>query len=122
MTTTENLPVYVGPDGREHRNPWVDIVFMQGHQYDDPALTLLAEADFVDVTEIADYLAQWDYGTETDQAHTTDQDPRTADPFDTVHEVTLAEGHDYVLTMNRALGTISLSRRPLDWVDGEFAS
>lgn len=117
-----DLPVYIGPDGQEHRNPWVDIIFIQGHQYDDAPLDALMDADSLDPDAIADYLAQWDYGTETDQSHTTDEDPRTADRFATAYYVELAEGHDYVLTVNRQLGTLSLSRRPLDWVDGEFAS
>lgn len=119
---TDTLPVYVGPDGREHRNPWVDIVFFQGEQYDDPDLMKLLAAGWLDYQAIADYLAQWDYGTETDQAHTTDEDPRTADRWADVVEVEIAPGHTYVLTVNRPLGTYGLARRPLDWEDGAFAS
>lgn len=115
------LPVYLGPDGREHRNPWVSIVFFQGEQYDDPDLNRLLTAEWLDHQAIADYLAQWDFGTETDQAHTTDEDPRTADRWADVIDVEIAPGHEYVLTTNRGLSTYSLSRRPLDYSLLEFA-
>jgi hypothetical protein len=119
----DTLPAYLDHFGVERRDPWVDVVFVQGFDpHDDPELAALLSADQYDVDAIADYLAQWDFGNETDGAHTTDQNPRTADRFARVYDVTLAEGHDYVLTMNDALGTLSLSRRPLDWAPGEFAS
>lgn len=118
----ETLPIYEDALGRQCRNPWVEIVFFQGHQYDDPHLTRLLEADWPDAHTIAEYLANWDYGNETDGAHTTDEDPFTADPYATAVELELAVGHDYVLTMNRQLGLVGLYRRPLDWEEGAFAS
>lgn len=119
---SDALPVYIDALGIERRNPWVCVVFFQGHQYGDPHLERLMEADWPDEHTIAEYLANWDYGDETDAGDTSDHDPHTNDQHATTVELELAVGHNYVLTMNRPLGTVGLYRRPLDWADGEFAS
>jgi hypothetical protein len=81
---------------------WVDVVFLQGDEYDEIS-------DF-GIQDMADYLAQWDYGDETDAAHTLADKPWGSS--DREYEVT-SGGLDYVLAVNYGLGYASLNRRPL---------
>lgn len=83
--------------------PWVDVVFIDGDEYDEIA--------DLGIDEMAEYLTQWDQGDETDMAHTRDEAPWGSS--DRVYEVSI-EGLDYVLTINHSLGYASLNRRPLD--------
>ena len=85
------------------RNKWVDVVFVDGDDYDDIA--------DMNIQDMAEYLAHfWDNGTETDLART-----RTGKPWgssDRTHDVVVG-GVSYVLAINTALGYASLNRRPL---------
>ena len=87
--------------------PWVSIVFLDGDDYE----TAMDETNDAggSITALADYLAQWDYGDETDMAHTGDFAPGS---LDTLHEAP-SGGLDYVLSINHRLGYVSLNRRPL---------
>jgi hypothetical protein len=119
---TDTLPVYEDASGREHRNPWVDVVFIQDIDFlyeEEP--DLVTAWDSWDYEAVADYLANWDYGHETDQAHTTDEDPRRAPGIDVAHEFELAPDHLYYLVVNRQLRYVTLYRRPLDWEPFGFA-
>lgn len=79
---------------------WVNVVFIQGDEYDEIA-------DF-GIQEMAEYLSQWDYGDETDAAHTRDEAPWGTS--DRTYEVSVG-GLEY--TVNYGLGYASLNRRPL---------
>jgi hypothetical protein len=86
---------------------WVDVAFLQDDDYDD----MVTECgDNIDAT--AAYLSQWDYGTETDEAHTVDAYPWGN--ADDVHDVTVG-GVAYMLTVNRGLRYASLNRRPIGY-------
>ena len=80
---------------------WVDVVFMQGDDYNEVA--------DLGIDEMAAHMAQWDYGHDTDFAHTRDGAPWG--PADRLYEVNL-DGLDYVLTVNHPEGYASLNRRP----------
>ncbi len=97
----------VEPD-TDPAGPWVDIVFVDGDDYD--AAVDAANDAGGSIDAVAEYLSQWDYGTETDDAHTRDTAPWGA--ADTLHPVTV-DGLDYVLTVNHRIGYYSLNRRPL---------
>lgn len=88
--------------------PWVDVVFADGEDYD--ACMDDANNNGGSTEAVAAHLAQWDYGTETDDAHTRDAAPWGK--ADTLHAVTV-DGQDYVLAVNHPLGYVSLNRRPL---------
>lgn len=81
---------------------WVDVVFMQGDDYDEIA-------DY-GIQEMADYMAQWDYGYGTDAAHTRDEKPWGSS--DREYQVTVG-ATPYVLAVNYGLGYASLNRRPM---------
>jgi hypothetical protein len=101
-----------GPDGedvagwavayREVRSeddgPWVDVVFTDGDDWD-----VIRD---MDIDETIEYLSQWDYGQETEDAHTRD-----AYPWGSSDRVYREGG--YVLTINNGLGYASLNRRPM---------
>lgn len=85
---------------------WVDVVFVEDlseeqDEYDAPGMD--------DRDALAEYLTQWDYGTETDSAHSGEWQPGSADD---VSEHVIG-GLTYVLTTNRRLDYASLNRRPL---------
>lgn len=81
---------------------WVDVVFLQGEEYDEIA--------DMGIQEMADYMAQWDYGHETDAAHIYDEKPWGS--VDYTYEVK-SGGTDYVLAINHPLNYASLNRRPI---------
>lgn len=81
---------------------WVDVVFMQGDDY--------TEVADLGIDEMVAHMAQWDYGQETDYAHTRDEAPWG--PADRLYEVNLG-GIAYTLTVNHHEGYASLNRRPL---------
>jgi len=83
-------------------NQWVDAAFLQGDDYDEIA--------DLGIDEMAEYLSQWDYGDETDAAHTTDEPSWGSS--DRTYKVSVG-GLDYVLAVNHGLGYASLNRRPL---------
>ena len=90
---------------------WVDVAFVVGEDYDEIA-------DF-GTQEMAEYLSQWDYGQETDDAHTYVPDPRAINqsprPWgssDRQYEVSVG-GLDYILAVNHPMGYASLNRHPL---------
>lgn len=86
-------------------DPWVDVVFLQGDDYDEIA--------DMGIDEMAEYMAQWDYGDETDFAHTRDSAPWGSS--DREYNVSVG-GLDYILAVNHPLGYASLNRRPLSYV------
>ena len=80
---------------------WVDVVFIQDTSEDD------FDFDNSSYEDIVEYLSNWDYGDETDSAHTTD-----GAQWGTYDD--LFEHNGYVLSFNLALGYYSLNRRPLN--------
>ena len=79
---------------------WVDVVFIQDTGEEE------FDFDYASYEEIVEYLSQWDYGKETDDAHTTDDASwGSAD--------TLFEHNGYVLSFNLGLGYYGLNRRPI---------
>lgn len=89
--------------------PWVDVVFVDGDNYHGDGDELPNVGD-MGIEEMAQYLSQWDYGDETDAAHTRDEAPWGSS--DRTYNVTVG-GLDYVLAVNYPLGYASLNRRPL---------
>lgn len=88
---------------------WVDIAFVEN--WDAEVEENGAPAFGENIDDMAEYLAsQWDYGQETDAAHTGDTPPWGS--ADDLHMVKFG-GITYVLALNRALGYVSLNRRPL---------
>lgn len=90
---------------------WVDVVFIQDW---DEELSEAGEygqdpIEFGDWDKMAEYMAKWDYGTETDDAHTSGS---CWGQQDTLVEVNVG-GLDYVLSANWGLRYASLNRRPL---------
>jgi hypothetical protein len=83
--------------------PWVDVVFLQSWDDED------VDPNEMGIQEMAEYLAQWDFGDETDAAHTRDEAPWGSE--DRIYEVSVG-GIDYVMTTHR-FGYASLNRRPL---------
>lgn len=81
---------------------WVDVVFIQDGEYDEIA--------DMGIQEMAEYLAQWEYGDQTDGAFTC-EGPQWGSS-DREYPVTVG-GLDYVLAVNHPLGYASLNRRPL---------
>lgn len=82
----------------DYDGPWVDVVFADGDDY--------SEVQDMGIEEMTDYLSQWDYGQETDDAHT--RDTYSWGNSDHVYMV-----GQYVLTANYRLGYASLNRRPM---------
>ena len=82
----------------DYDGPWVDVVFADGIDYE--------ECSHMDIGPMADHLAQWDFGQETDDAHT--RDAYSWGNSDHVYMV-----GQYVLTANYRLGYASLNRRPM---------
>jgi hypothetical protein len=83
---------------------WVDVAFAQGDDY-----TKIAD---MGVDEMAAHLAQWDYGQETDDAHTRWVPVSETTGADRVYQVRF---HDleYTLNVNHPHGYAGLSRRPV---------
>ncbi|ATN94074.1 hypothetical protein J4U01_gp084 [Mycobacterium phage Kumao] len=86
----------------EMSNLWVEAAFIQDSEY--------AAVSDLGIQELAEHLAQWDYGDETDYAHTRDGEPWGTSDY--THNVNVG-GLDYVLAINNAFGYASLNRRPL---------
>lgn len=89
-------------------DPWVDVVFVQdvdGHDIDMRGANPL---------DIAEYLSQWDYGEETDRAHTMDGRPWGRSDY---VETFVIGGVEYVLSWPHSRMWCGLSRRPLDYKD-----
>ena len=80
---------------------WVDVVFIQDTSEED------FDFDNSSYEDIVEYLSNWDYGDETDSAHTTD-----GAQWGTYDD--LFEHNGYVLSFNLALGYYGLNRRPLN--------
>jgi hypothetical protein len=81
---------------------WVTVVFMQDEDY--------YEVRDMDIREMAEYLAQWDFGEENDMVHVYDDPPWES--LDRDHDVWVG-GIRYVLAMNRRVGYVSLNRIPI---------
>ena len=92
-------------------NDWVDVVFMQGDDFDLMREELGDKDSFQD---IAEYLAQWDYGDETDMAHTKSfEDGDMPGGLSDVPRWVEVGGTHYVVVVNGSYGYASLNRRPL---------
>ena len=87
--------------------PWVTIVFLDGDDFD--ACEEYAESDSGTMGE---YMARWDYGTETDGAHTADGAQWGSGDRVWTEEI---GGTLYAVAVNFGLSYASLSRRPLDY-------
>ena len=81
---------------------WVDVVFMAGDDYNEVA--------DMGIDEMVAHMAQWDFGQDTDAAHTRDGAPWGS--ADRTYQVTFG-GIDYTLAANNFEGYASLNRRPL---------
>lgn len=99
----KTIPV-VPENARKIAEKWVDVVFAQGDDY-----TKIAN---MGVDEMVFYLVQWDYGHETDDAHTRWRPVPEPSTSDRVHVVRI---HDieYTLNVNHSHGYAGLSRRPV---------
>lgn len=109
MDASEKV-VYVVPEnvGRKLSEKWVDVVFMQGDEYNKIA--------DLGIDEMVAYLSQWDYGTETDDAHTFCKVLPDLPTSDRVYEVSI-NGVKYTLNVNHPHGYAGLSRRPVRFSD-----
>lgn len=94
--------------GQKLTEKWVDVVFAQGDDYNKIA--------DLGVDEMVAYLSQWDFGTETDEAHTEDRPVDRSSGDDRVHQVSI-NGVKYTLNVNRPYGYAGLSRRPVRFSD-----
>jgi len=94
--------------GRKVTEKWVDVVFAQGDDY-----TKIAD---LGVDEMVAYLAQWDFGHETDDAHTQNRPVDQSTGDDRVHQVSI-NGVKYTLNVNHRNGYAGLSRRPVRFSD-----
>lgn len=83
---------------------YVDVVFVQDWDQEDDA------PEWGDRDAMAEYLTQWDFGTETDDAHAGPWSSGTHDDV-TEHEV---GGLTYWLITNRDMHYAGLTRAPLD--------
>lgn len=102
--------VYVVPEnvGQKIAEKRVDVVFVQGDDY-----TKIAD---LGIDEMVAYLSQWDYGTETDDAHTHWQHLPELPTSDSVYQVGI-NGVQYTLNVNHRHGYAGLSRRPVQFSD-----
>lgn len=90
----------------------VDIVFIQDweNEVEEQAQEGVTVPEWGDWDAIAEYLARWDFGQETDDAHTmTDWSPASSD-WSVEVEV---YGIPYTLTYNEDLRYVGLVRRTL---------
>jgi hypothetical protein len=94
--------------GRKVTEKWVDVVFAQGDDYNKIA--------DLGIDEMVAYLSQWDYGTETDDAHTENRPVDQSTGDDRVHQVSI-NGVKYTLNVNHRHGYAGLSRRPVQFSD-----
>lgn len=106
----------------ETTGPWVDVVFVDdwsahvdGDESTAPAVELSRFLSAEDVQALADYLSGWDYGDETDSAHTSDR--YSWGDSDDEYAVTVG-GVDYVLAVAGMLDYVSLNRRPIGYRAG----
>lgn len=109
MDRTDKI-VYVVPEnvGQKLSEKWVDVVFVQNDDYNKIA--------DLGVDEMVAYLSQWDYGTETDDAHTHPRHVPELPTQDSVHQVSI-NGVQYTLNVNHRFGYAGLSRRPVQFSD-----
>lgn len=84
----------------DNTGQWVDVAFVQDSDYYDIA--------DMGTDEMVAYLTQWDYGQETDDAHTRDGAPWGS--YDLLYNVTVG-GTEYVLNVGDTYA--GLNRRPL---------
>lgn len=92
----------------EYAGPWTTIVFLQDDEYEDMIDAANDMGGSVDAC--IEYMAQWDYGTENDDARTDDA-PQWGSS-DTLHTGTYG-GIEYVYAVNHHYGYASLNRRPV---------
>ena len=109
MDRTDKI-VYVVPEnvGQKLAEKLVDVVFVQGDEY-----SKIAD---LGIDEMVAYLSQWDYGTETDDAHTHWRHLPEQATEDRVHQVSI-NGVKYTLNINHRRGYAGLSRRPVRFSD-----
>ena len=85
--------------------PWVSVVFLDGDDFD--ACEEYAESD---TGTMGEYMSRWDYGAETDGAHTEDGASWGSGDRVWTEEI---DGTLYAVAVNYALGYASLNRRPI---------
>lgn len=81
---------------------WVDVLYVQDWD-DEPDMP-----EWQDRDAMAEYMTQWDFGVETDAAHTKDTGPIAS----YWHSEHIIGGLTYTLATSR-LGDAALYRRPL---------
>lgn len=88
-------------------HPMVDIVFIQDYSDQKGAPKLTQHA----LWKVAEYLTQWDFGAETDAAHT-----EIVDPLGTMDDVFTVDvgGRRYWISAYIPLDYVALMRRPID--------
>ena len=87
---------------------FVDVVFVE--DWDAEVKRVHGAPAWGEWDEIARYLARWDFGEETDRAHTTDTDPAGSLDYHNFHTI---GGVQYRLTYNPGLRYVALTRRPV---------
>lgn len=104
MDVSEKTIPVVPENARKIAEKWVDVVFAQGDDY--------ARIADMGVDEMVAWMVQWDYGQETDDAHTRWVPVSESTGADRVYVVRF---HDieYTLNVNHPHGYAGLSRRPV---------
>ena len=93
---------------------YVDIVFVQDweSEREEQAREGNALPEWGDWEAIAEYLTQWDFGDESDAAHTVTADTPPWGNWDDTLELVI-HGLNYVVSWNSGLRYVGLIRRPL---------
>ena len=94
-----NSPLLIDSEEIE-MDMWVTACFMQDSDY--------SEISDMGIQEMAEHMAQWDYGNETDMAHS--RDGKGTGTYDREYNVTIG-GLDYILSIGDCYA--SLIRRPI---------
>lgn len=97
---------------------YVNVIFIQDDE--DGIIDTLYNIDGIvihgateeSIQAAGEYLAQWDFGEETDMAHTEEGD-NPAGSRDDEWNVTVG-GIDYVIAANAMLGYVGMTRQPLN--------
>lgn len=101
---TAEIVAFTGPPTVNAELPIVDIVFVQDWDMED------LDVEWGDWAAMAEYLAQWDFGDETDAAHTVDY--WQGGTYDDTYQVRV-NGLTYWLNVESGLRYAGLTRRPV---------
>jgi len=105
---TAEIVAFAGPPTVTADLPIVDVVFIQ--EWNIEADENPGAPEWGDWEAMAEYLAQWDYGDETDAAHTVDY--WQGGTYDDTYQVRVG-GLTYWLNVEWGLRYAGLTRRPL---------